>query len=115
MGEVAARREQGVTRLLLPTERSDMTLSWHPEVDGFALSLWHDDACAASATLTPPDAAALAGFLVTQLGRRTVWGPRLVVSEPPPPRPRSRAVTAVEGQAVRLAARFTAMARRRRT
>jgi hypothetical protein len=57
-------------RLLLPTARSDVTLRWHGERDVFSLSLWHDDACVASATLTPADAADLAAYLVTRLAER---------------------------------------------
>jgi hypothetical protein len=57
-------------RLLLPTDRADLRISWHADDDVFVLTLWHGDVCVGSAPLSPPDAAEVASFLVGQLGAR---------------------------------------------
>jgi hypothetical protein len=77
----ASRDLADLSRLLLPTERSDITVTWRRNSDAFVLSLWHDDVCVGSAMLSPRDAAEMSAFLVRHLGDRAVWGPRLVVSE----------------------------------
>ena len=87
MSGAPERRSHRRPRLLLPTERSDVTVTWHPERDSFILSMWHDEECVGSAPLTPQNSAELATFLVRQLADRSVWGPRLVVTESPPGKP----------------------------
>jgi hypothetical protein len=64
------RRPTLPPRLLLPTDRADLRISWHPDGDVFILTLWHGDVCVGSAPLPPADAAEVASFLVGQLGCR---------------------------------------------
>ena len=52
--------------------------------------MWHDEECVGRAPLTPQNSAELATFLVRQLADRSVWGPRLVVTESPPGKPLQR-------------------------
>jgi hypothetical protein len=78
LGVARARRRRRPPRLLLPTERADLRVSWHAEDDGFVLSLWHGDVCAGSAPLSPAEAAEVASFLVGHLGERTRWVPAVV-------------------------------------
>jgi hypothetical protein len=76
---VVGRRPTLPPRLLLPTERADLRISWHPDGDVFILTLWHGDVCVGSAPLPPADAADVASFLVGQLGSRSgaEQGPQL--------------------------------------
>jgi hypothetical protein len=78
LGVARARRRRRPPRLLLPTERADLRVSWHAEDDGFVLSLWHGDVCAGTAPLAPGEAADVAAFLVGHLGERTRWIPGVV-------------------------------------
>lgn len=65
-------------RLLVPTDRADLRVTWHQDDDLFVLSLWHRDACVGTAPLNPRDAAEVASFVVAQLGQRNRWTPRVV-------------------------------------
>lgn len=78
----AKARKRLPSRHLRPTERADLVVSWHRDKDEFVLTLWHDQVCVGSAPLSPSDAAELGSFLVTQLGERSAWMPRLVSDEP---------------------------------
>lgn len=86
MEQAAEERRWGAParRLLLPTERSDLSVTWHRHHDRFTLSLWRDEECVGSAVLSTSEAATLASHIVTQLGERALWGPRLVVSKSAP-------------------------------
>lgn len=68
-------------RLLKPTPRADMVVTWHHDRDEFVLTLWHDQECVGSAPLSPSDAADLSSFLITQLGDRPAWLPQLTEGE----------------------------------
>lgn len=89
-------------RLLLPTERADLRVTWHQEDDGFVLSLWHDDVCVGTAPLSARDGAELASFLVTRLGERGTWTPRVVTEPSVAPTP----AAGVAGALARLRRRF---------
>ncbi|MDQ3343355.1 MAG: hypothetical protein M3524_07270 [Actinomycetota bacterium] len=69
-------------RLLFPTSRSDLRLSWHSERDCLVVSLWRNQECVGSAPLGPADSAEVASFIVSHLGSRASWGPRLVTTAP---------------------------------
>jgi hypothetical protein len=71
-------RRRPAPRLLLPTDRADLRVTWHPDEDRFVLSLWHRDRCVGTAPLGAGDAAQVASFLVTRLGDRGTWIPRVV-------------------------------------
>lgn len=75
LGGAPARRPP---RLLVPTERADLRVTWHRGDDRFVLSLWHGDACVGTAPLTAADAAEVAAFVTSRLGERTRWVPGLV-------------------------------------
>jgi hypothetical protein len=77
-------------RLLLPTPRSDLRISWHTERDCFVVSLWRNQECVGSAPLDPADSAEMASFIVIHLAGRTPWGPRLVTTAPGEQRGRRR-------------------------
>jgi hypothetical protein len=83
LGVARTRRRRRPPRLLLPTERADLRVSWHAEDDGFVLSLWHGDVCAGTAPLSPAEAAEMAAFLVGHLGERTRWVPGIVPVDAP--------------------------------
>lgn len=72
------RGSRPAPRLLFPTDRADLRVTWHQHDDLFVLSLWHDDACVGTAPLRPRDAAEVASFVVAQLGGRDRWAPRVV-------------------------------------
>ena len=78
-----ARGGRGRTapRLLFPTERADLRVTWHEDDDMFVLSLWHGDACVGTAPLDARDAAEVASFVVSQLGERDRWAPHVVDSD----------------------------------
>jgi hypothetical protein len=57
-------------RLLLPTSRSDVRMSWHRERDTLVMSLWREGTCIASAPLDAAAAAEVAAFIVAHLGDR---------------------------------------------
>jgi hypothetical protein len=84
------RATRPAPRLLFPTDRADLRVTWHHDDDLFVLSLWHGDACVGTAPLDARDAAEVASFLVTQLGERGTWTPRVVGPEEQVPGPRSR-------------------------
>jgi hypothetical protein len=86
LGVARTRRRRRPPRLLLPTERADLRVSWHAEDDGFVLSLWHGDVCAGTAPLSPSEAADVASFLVGHLGDRTRWVPGVVPDADEPTR-----------------------------
>lgn len=54
--------------MLIPTDHSDLRVTWHRHRGAVVLSLWKGDACTGSAHLSAGDAAELAGFLVAHLG-----------------------------------------------
>jgi hypothetical protein len=87
-------------RLLFPTERADLRVSFRPEDDRFVLSLWHGDVCSGSAPLSARDAAEVASFLVTNLGERATWTPQVIDRDDPvttaPPRARNRVMSGFE-------------------
>ena len=62
-----ACRDGPPPRLLLPSSHADVRVTFHGE-RGFVLSLWHGQVCAASAPLSPAQAATVAGFVVDHLG-----------------------------------------------
>lgn len=84
------RATRPAPRLLFPTERAGLRVTWH-EDDEFVLSLWHADVCAGTAPLGARGAAEVASFLVTRLGERGTWTPRVVDPEEQVPKPRPRA------------------------
>lgn len=84
------RATRPAPRLLFPTERADLRVTWREDDDQFVLSLWHGDVCAGTAPLGARDAAEVASFLVTHLGERGTWTPRVVAPEDQRPGPRSR-------------------------
>lgn len=87
-----AGKSSPATRLLFPTDRADLRVSWHGDEDQFVLSLWHGDACVGTASLAARDAAEVASFLVTQLGERGSWTPRVVGPEAPASAPSRRSL-----------------------
>jgi hypothetical protein len=90
-GHLSPRRVgRPAPRLLFPTDRADLIVTWHDDEDRFVLSLWHDDVCVGTAPLGARDAAEVASFLVTQLGERGRWTPHVVDPEQPVPGSRSR-------------------------
>lgn len=75
------RGRRSAPRLLHATERADLRVTWHEGDDMFVLSLWHGDACVGTAPLDARDAAEVASFVVSQLGERDRWAPRVVDSD----------------------------------
>ncbi len=70
------RRPNGrAPRLLFPTNRADLRVTWHEDDDAFILSLWHGDVCVGTAPLSASDAAEVASFVVSQLGQRVSAAP----------------------------------------
>jgi len=65
-------------------------VAWHEDDDRFVLSLWHDDVCVGTAPLSTSDAAEVSSFLVTHLGERGRWAPRVISPEEQVSRPRSQ-------------------------
>lgn len=84
------RATRPAPRLLFPTERADLRVTWREDEDQFVLSLWHGEVCAGTAPLAARDAAEVASFLVTQLGERGTWTPRVVDPEKQVPKPSPR-------------------------
>ena len=84
------RATRPAPRLLFPTERADLRVTWREDDDQFVLSLWHGEVCAGTAPLGARDAAEVASFLVTQLGERGTWTPRVVDPEEQVPESRPR-------------------------
>ena len=90
-GRLSPRRVgRPAPRLLFPTDRADLIVTWHDDDDRFVLSLWHDDVCVGMAPLGARDAAEVASFLVTQPGERGRWTPHVVDPEEQVPRTRLR-------------------------
>ena len=84
------RTTRPAPRLLFPTERADLRVTWREDDDQFVLSLWHGDVCAGTAPLAARDAAEVASFLVAQLGERGAWTPQVVDPEAQVPKPSPR-------------------------
>jgi hypothetical protein len=73
--QVPRARRRLPPRLLLPTDRADLRISWHADDDVFILTLWHGDVCVGSAPLAASDAGEVASFLVGRLADRVVAEP----------------------------------------
>ena len=62
-------------RMLLPTPRSDLRVSWHAEIGVMVVSLWRDGECVGSARLSGDQAGELAAFAARHLGAAAVPAP----------------------------------------
>ena len=65
---IAAGANDVARRMLLPTPRSDLRVSWHAEIGVMVLSLWRDGECVGSARLSADQAGELAAFAARHLG-----------------------------------------------